>query len=927
MEQDRIKLYQGMVADGNYHKDIDAFNSQYFSNDTTVKDLWKKLIKNRDYTKTLKDFYTKYACDLSWAKKTTYCGGGNTNTSTWDNFPCVVELAKSKGVSLGSDNSYEINGFKYFTTGYKYNRVGKSSKFKCDDPQFIKHNGGGGGGRTSRKYHDCPTGPYTQGCKSEVIRKVQGCIGVKDDSFFGPKTQGALESKGFKNGFTDTDVTKLCSNKPEETKVEVILPDWASCLKVLTKAKVTQDSKGEEIVVNPFGPDSGYFWKDNSFLYLYKDGTKTYGKWSCKNNSLFIKLDDGNVWTLSAGWGIAPDKTDIPDKNFDPTWVDGDEFSSPSELPPTLNQNESAMDNLENIINEVNSLINEQTQQAIQIPMEELNVLTTNPFLKDKGTLVALCRSQNGTSRPVNVNGKIYFAAKQTYSKSDTTKKPLFITYDGMILEGGDCKYTYSINPTTKSPKKLSGVTFVDLDLPYTDILLKFGIDPKNYDSDPYFTINSVSADLKNLAAQGAVSNVFKSWNDMLRYYHPQDYANYSIIPLSAADGGTGSLNVPTNRGQLANYIPINGRNYGLTYNDKDVQILFPKDKLAKTTGTENNNYDQKKCETAIKTYLAAAIRYETHQDKSDNSSINNAQYKEYIKGCDGANMYETLTIVPDDLPKVKKDHKIFNFWRGKTLNIRNVYDLLAGRDKALPAGQNPYLPFTLDGKGMNESKTKLSNLIKENLQKLSEEKNSNLLAETKIIQTRTKILTENRILKFKQPREKFFNEIISEAIYLESQGFDKQLIKEEFWDTLKGMFGQHGSEAIFGTFKEYMGKWLLKKLTPVNPDGWIGSIIVAAIGNLHINDLSKLTDCNFLTKKLASSIGEGVARKIQHDKGYDGGISDIVRNGLFSAIDNTQMVQSLESGLAKLICPALSGVKTKIENKAKQMKTMAVQA
>ena len=38
-------------------------------------------------------------------------------------------------------------------------------------------------------------------------------------------------------------------------------------------------------------------------------------------------------------------------------------------------------------------------------------------------------------------------------------------------------------------------------------------------------------------------------------------------------------------------------------------------------------------------------------------------------------------------------------------------------------------------------------------------------------------------------------------------------------------------------------------------------------------------------------------------------------------------MVQSLESGLAKLICPALSGVKTKIENKAKQMKTMAVQA
>jgi hypothetical protein len=87
------------------------------------------------------------------------------------------------------------------------------------------------------------------------------------------------------------------------------------------------------------------------------------------------------------------------------------------------------------------------------------------------------------------------------------------------------------------------------------------------------------------------------------------------------------------------------------------------------------------------------------------------------------------------------------------------------------------------------------------------------------------------------------------------------------------------------------------------------------------------LTDCSFLTKKLASSIGEGIARKIQHDKGYDGGISDIVRNGLFSAIDNSQMVQSLETGLAKLICPALSGVKTKLEDKANKMKTMALQA
>jgi hypothetical protein len=60
------------------------------------------------------------------------------------------------------------------------------------------------------KYKDCPTGPYTQGCKSEVIRKVQGCLNLKTDGAFGPLTQAALEAKDFKTGFTDADVDKLC---------------------------------------------------------------------------------------------------------------------------------------------------------------------------------------------------------------------------------------------------------------------------------------------------------------------------------------------------------------------------------------------------------------------------------------------------------------------------------------------------------------------------------------------------------------------------------------------------------------------------------------------------------------------------------------------------------------------------------------------
>jgi hypothetical protein len=77
------------------------------------------------------------------------------------------------------------------------------------NPNQAKCKTGGDGDKTKPKYKDC-TGTYTQGCKSDVIKKVQGCLNVKTDGLFGPITQGALESKGFKNGFTDADVEKLC---------------------------------------------------------------------------------------------------------------------------------------------------------------------------------------------------------------------------------------------------------------------------------------------------------------------------------------------------------------------------------------------------------------------------------------------------------------------------------------------------------------------------------------------------------------------------------------------------------------------------------------------------------------------------------------------------------------------------------------------
>ena len=68
--------------------------------------------------------------------------------------------------------------------------------------------GGGGGGSKTGGYTPC-TGTYQKGCKSDIIAKVQGCLGLVTDGKFGPKTQAALSGKGFTT-FTDADVTKIC---------------------------------------------------------------------------------------------------------------------------------------------------------------------------------------------------------------------------------------------------------------------------------------------------------------------------------------------------------------------------------------------------------------------------------------------------------------------------------------------------------------------------------------------------------------------------------------------------------------------------------------------------------------------------------------------------------------------------------------------
>lgn len=77
-----------------------------------------------------------------------------------------------------------------------------------DKPVVVPPKKGGGSTQT---FTNC-SGTYTQGCKSNVIKQVQGCIGVKQTGNFGPLTQEALKKIGYSKGFKDSDVNQICTD-------------------------------------------------------------------------------------------------------------------------------------------------------------------------------------------------------------------------------------------------------------------------------------------------------------------------------------------------------------------------------------------------------------------------------------------------------------------------------------------------------------------------------------------------------------------------------------------------------------------------------------------------------------------------------------------------------------------------------------------
>ena len=455
-------------------------------------------------------------------------------------------------------------------------------------------------------------------------------------------------------------------------------------------------------------------------------------------------------------------------------------------------------------------------------------------------------------------------------------------------------------------------------------LLTSFNIDPKLDEATLLKTLDNVTANLQAYINKGAVSNVWKQWNDLLSKDYPKaKQLNVDKVDVKDSQGiavdftSVDELSLPDNDVLTTQYtaVPALDRDKGW----KNIAIYLPKGKTKDLQAGKAGGIklDAAGCRTVLGQYLGAALQYNAKVETTPIPQLR--EFQQQLVKCDGSGQFDSFEgFREDETAEVKSKLSPYGFLN-KKINKRQVFRILSGKTKYLKA-PSPYII------GLNEStELNIKSLIKENLTKVKTEKLKTYSAESKIVKGRASIIIESTILKTKPQQKKLFNDILTESIYLNSQGFSKHIIEEQFFDTLKGFFDKEDFDSIYDTFKQYMGEWLVSKLTPLHSDGWMSKLIINSIEDVDVSDFEKLLDCSFLTKSISKSIVDGSVGKLNKDNNLDGGLYDMVRNNIFDYVNGNDFLNKLESDITKILCPLLNGVSEKLDNAHEEIRDKAM--
>lgn len=224
-----------------------------------------------------------------------------------------------------------------------------------------------------------------------------------------------------------------------------------------------------------------------------------------------------------------------------------------------------------------------------------------------------------------------------------------------------------------------------------------------------------------------------------------------------------------------------------------------------------------------------------------------------------------------------------------------------------------------------NRKEKNIESLVKENLSKISKEKMDRKNEELLIIKSRFNLIKESNSPKTKKDYSRVSNELLSEYSYLNSQGFDSDMVNEQFLDMIKGFFGT-ASESFFQTFRESFAKYIVGKLGG-DKNGWMSTFLITTIGNIPISDYfsGKIFNCEYLSNVISKSVVETLVEKIRQSAGFDGIIYQYLRNALIEGIEKTDFGMNVEKAIGSLICPKLATIQQKMVNTANTMKDKAL--
>ena len=182
-------------------------------------------------------------------------------------------------------------------------------------------------------------------------------------------------------------------------------------------------------------------------------------------------------------------------------------------------------------------------------------------------------------------------------------------------------------------------------------LLTSFNVDPKLDEATLLKTLNNVTANLQAYVDKGAVSNIFKQWNDLLTKDYPgaiklnsgfkkDDVGEFELddkgnkIPIPFDD-----KILPTNDilSTQYNLVPALDRDKGW----KNVAIYLPKGKTKDLQAGPKGGVklDTEGCKTILGQYLAAALQYNAGVETTPLPQLR--EFRQQLVKCDGAGKFD----------------------------------------------------------------------------------------------------------------------------------------------------------------------------------------------------------------------------------------------------------------------------------------------